>query len=142
MKKPLLVFLAVAIVAVTVGAVAAVTLRSFNQNLTVPLQKDMQVYQGDGTTVIADGSDQTALWTWDVSNTRFWAMIQVENKSNAPIAITLTPTNLGGGWTLSTPSSLTGINPGEKQAITLYVTNPGASGGSNTGTFTVSVAIV
>lgn len=121
-----------------VGIVYAVTTVSFNQNLTV---SGIKVYQADGITPIAEGSNQESMWSWDSVNTRFVAAIKVKNVGNTNIDITIT-SNLASPWDFSPVGILTAITPNENRAITLYATNPSAVGGSSTGDFTVTVSKV
>lgn len=127
---------------VVVGAAIGATQLSFHQSLTVPTQQGIEAYLSDGTTLILEGSDQTGMWTWDGSNTRFSAVINVKNVGNVNCNVAITPTNLGSAWTFSTAGNLNNLAPQEMRAITLYATNPAATGGASTGDFTLTIAQV
>lgn len=142
MDKKLEVIVAFLGLLVVVGAALAATQLSFHQNLTVPTQQGIETYRSDGTTLILEGSDQAGMWTWDSANTRFSAVIDVKNVGNVNCNIAITPTNLGSAWTFSTAGNLNNLAPQEMRAITLYVTNPLATGGTMTGDFTLTVAQV
>jgi len=139
--KVIMVF-ACLLVVVSVAAVIGASQLSFHQNPTVPTQTGIATYLSDGTTLILEGSDQTSMWTWDSANTRFSAVINVKNVGNVNCNIAITPTNLGSAWTFSTFGNLNNLAPQETRAITLYVTNPLATGGTMTGDFTLTVAQV
>lgn len=142
MNKKLEVILVFLDLLVVVSIAFGVTQLSFHQTLTVPTQTGIAAYLSDGTTLILEGSDQASMWMWDSANTRFSAVINVKNVGNVNCNIAITPTNLGPAWTFSTVGNLNNLAPQEMRAITLYVTNPLATGGASTGDFTLTAAQV
>lgn len=122
-----------------VGSIYAAITISFHQNLQVPAI--IEVYRSDGITLIAPGSDQASIWSWDDVNMRFVAQIKVKNMGATNIDVAIV-SSLVSPWVFSTSGSLTGILPGELRAVTLYEANPLAVGGLFTGDFSVSVSKV
>ncbi len=125
---------------VFLGIVYGATSITFHQNPVVPTSEGIEVYASDGTTQIAQGSDQTSIWTWDSANSRFTATIKVKNTGNTNIKISIAFANLSPGWTGSTSGSLTNITPNEMRSVVLYAANPSALGGESASNFSVTVS--
>lgn len=135
-KKRIFSIAGVFLILIAVFCLGAYALSSlnFHQNPVVPSQ-------GTSFTTnptITEGSDQTALWTWNPSSNSFSAMITLTNNGNSAWLPQVTCPNAPNGWTFST-STLTSISPQGTLQVTIAISHGTVPLAGPIGDFTVAI---
>jgi hypothetical protein len=116
----------------TIALAASVANYMVHQNLTIPANASMSLYQSDNTTPISNGQDITTLWSW--TGTQFTITIIIHNVGNIILTTGLNTTQVPSNWTITILGNGS-LSIGAQQTVTLTATPPNLVGGTSTGDF-------